>query len=534
MARIAVVTGRRAEQEVRGVVEQLRLQGMRVDVVVLPIDVVALASLEMLARHLKPIEDKYDVIIVPGTLPYEPEELRRISPKLVKGPMSPSHLALLAEIGDSGVREALETGVLRLEVNPVEALKELRKIHEDAEGVEVCGVKIPLRPPPFAVIAEVFARNRGAGEELVRRSLELYNRGADIVVLGFGPDWDRDEVLGVLKLSDREGLIVGIDSPHWRIVAEAVNKGLSCLAFSAWKGSKLLDTLQRGSPVVVIPGEPGAIPGDPVERARLLSEGVREAESRGLTVLADPLVDPPLMGLGRSIVAYYHASSLLPRTPLMAGIANVYELADVDTHGVIAALVFVFGELGVSIFLVGEESRKAYMAVTETAIASSMASIALLRKTIPKDIGLDLLAVKEKKERPGVKLPRKPSLTVEASHLASWHGFRQDLLGSHLIAVNREEGRLRDVYIGRRGTIEVRARNAVEAYKAAAFLGLASEPSHYAFLGYELCKAELALRLKRSYVMEEDLLIPPWERPYYVSRTRSVRRSDSSVRDGKC
>jgi len=257
------------------------------------------------------------------------------------------------------------------------------------------------------------------------------------------------------------------------------------------------------------------------KRVELLERLAKRAQQKGLVPIADPMVDPPGWGLARSVAAYLEASERLPETPLLAGIANAYELIDADSHGQVAVLTQLFAEAGASLMLVTEESRKTVMATTEAAIAATMTSVSLLKNRWPKDLGIDLLYAKEKRpsgDKP--QLPRRPRLSLDANALAAWYGFRQDRTGSHLIVV--EGDTIRDVYIGRRGVIELWGNNGRDLYKAVAYLGLASEPSHYAYLGYELCRAELAAIMKRSYVQDKPLLTPPWTRcSWYSARAMS-------------
>jgi len=287
-----------------------------------------------------------------------------------------------------------------------------------------------------------------------------------------------------------------------------------------------LERRPRGSTVVATPvGEDLSVPPTPLGRLEELRRVVDAAREKGLNVVADPIVDPPGMGgLGLSVASYFMASRELEGVPLLAGIANVYELMDADSHGAIAALVQVYAEAGASVLLATEASPKTRMAVTEAAIAATMTGISLLKRRLPKDMGVSLLYAKEKRPRPPPRrLPRRPRMTLEAAHLAAWKGFRQDPVGTHLLAL--EDDGIADYYIGRKGTLKIVARTAQEAYKAAAYLGLAGDPAHYAYLGYELCKAEHAARMKRSYAQEEPLLEPPWERsPYYQARTRRPAR----------
>ena len=259
--------------------------------------------------------------------------------------------------------------------------------------------------------------------------------------------------------------------------------------------------------------EGGRLPGSPLERVETLKRVVNAAAEKGFTVIADPVVDAPGMGsLGLSVSAYYLASREID-APLMAGIANIYEMLDADSHGQIAALTQIYAEAGASIMLASEESRKATMAVTEAAIAATMSSISLLKRKLPKDLGVDLLYAKEKRPPPEpAGLPRKPRMRLDASKLAPWRLFRPDRVGSHRIALDEAAGRILDYYIGRKGTVRLEGSRAEDLYKAIAYLGLAGDPGHLAYLGYELCKAEHAARMKRSYVQEKPLLTPPWEK----------------------
>jgi dihydropteroate synthase len=88
----------------------------------------------------------------------------------------------------------------------------------------------------------------------------------------------------------------------------------------------------------------------------------------------------------------------------MMGLSNVYELIDADTHSVIALLTSIAMELGVSVLLVTEESRKSINAVYEVVKTRDMVYRAYIRKSHPIDTGIDLLVIKEKRYR-GIKPP---------------------------------------------------------------------------------------------------------------------------------
>ncbi|BEP17745.1 dihydropteroate synthase-like protein [Pyrofollis japonicus] len=520
MPRIALVTGKRAAPRLRDLASMLSEKtGWVFEVIEAPVEVAALIPRELLRRVLMEHKGRYDLVIVPGTLGYSVDELEDAAgAPVVKGPEEPGTLLLLVELGEQGLEELKRLKRLEPSLMLDKWLEELRRYHEESPGVEVCGVKVPLRPPPLVVVAEVYVeQGEDHVEEAAEKAGELLRRGADIVVAGFSSSWSTDEALKALsRVVEAVGRPVAIDTPDRVLAAEAVSEGLACLVFTLGMDDPLFDVLPRGTAVVVAPyGKGYSLPAEPSERAEKLKHLVEKAQERGLVPVADPVLTAPGYGFGESIAAYYMASRIIKDTPILAGIANVYELVDADSPGQVAVLTQLVAELGASILLVTEESRKTTMAVTEAAIAATMTGISLLKKRPPKDLGIDLLLAKEKRPQPPPRLPRRRDKVFDASILAAWHGFRQDLTGSHLITVEKDE--IRDIYIGRKGVVEIRGTRGEEIYKAAAFLGLASEPSHYAYLGYELCKAEAALMLRRSYVQEKPLLAPPWTRCKYYS-----------------
>jgi dihydropteroate synthase-like protein len=525
--KVAIVTGRRASSFLRSIAATLSERtGWQVDVVEAPVEIASLMPKSVARRMVEKLDCKYDIVILPGTLPYTVDDIGGKCTLILKGPLDPADLLLLAELPSGEAVERLKRSrSITPELIIDRWLEELRNHHLSTPSIHICGARIPIRPPPVAVAAEVYVR-QGAEEEAVEKAVGFSRSGADIIVVGFSASYPRDRALDVLrKIHDAVGG-VAVDSPDKKLVARAVEEGYACLALSAGEGDPLFDLLPRGSPLVIIPVyRDYSTPSTARERVSLLQRLVSEARRRGLTPIADPLVDPPGFGFARSVEAYLLASEALD-APLMAGIANVYELIDADSHGQIAVLAQLYAEAGASILLVTEESRKTQRAVSEAAIAATMASISLLKRKPPKDMGLTLLYAKEKRAKPS-REPVKPSKVYDAGVLASWHGFRMDRLGSHVIMVDK--GVIRDFYTGRRGTIEVRGRTAEEVWKAIAYLGLASEPSHYAYLGCELCKAEQALRMGVSYEQEKPLLRHPAENAMVYSvreaRAKSLRAS---------
>ena len=143
-------------------------------------------------------------------------------------------------------------------------------------------------------------------------------------------------------------------------------------------------------PAVVIPG-PGQTS---------LEENVEAAKSFGILVIADPVLSPPLQGLAASIKGYIDFRRSNPNLPLFFGVGNVTELLDADSQGSNALLAALGSELEASILFTPEYSPKARGSVGELRTASEMMMLARHRHSPPKDLGIDLLVLKEKRHRP--------------------------------------------------------------------------------------------------------------------------------------
>ncbi len=514
--RLLLVTGRRAEEAVRRAATRLsELTGWRVDVYVAPVDVAALLPKEALKRIVETVGKGYDAVIVSGLVGYEVSDIAaETGVRVVKGPEDPYELVIAAEAGVEAFARSIEKGRFDVAAAVERWLELVREVHSRSAGVELCGVKVPLRPPPLVVVAEVYASGL---EDTAARARELAGRGADIIVVGFGFEHGLDEARRIVRRVWDEIGPVAVDSPNPRLLEVLAREGYCCLAFSATYDNRLVERLPHGQAVAVTPVRGGGAPRDPWERAELTVKLAREASGRGLVPVADPILDPPLQGLASSLVAYYLVARELRDTVLLAGVANVYELLDADSHGVVAALVPMLAEAGVSMVLASEESRKTSMAVTETAVAATMTSIAMIRSTTPKNLGVDLLSLKEKRRIRTASEGLKAGLRVDADSLA-WHTLRLEET-QHIIYLADDS--IRDAVLGGHGgPLELVGRSARSLYRAIAYLGLARMPDHLAYLGYELCKAELALKLGRSYVQDQELLVPPWRRRLVYSARR--------------
>ncbi len=328
MPRIALVTARRARGQVEEAARRIReATGWVVDVIEAPVEVAALIPRELLRRIILENRGRYDVFVVPGGLEYDVRGLgEELGVAVVRGPRDAAGLEVLAELGEEGLRRLVEEGELGPGLLLEKWLRELGERHRGAPGLEVCGVRVPVRPPPIVLAAEVYIRPGMGVDEVVERARRVLGEGADIVVAGLWEGVGRDEALEALRALAREAGAVAVDTADEGLALEAFRRGYACMYMSIGLWNRgFMARLPRGTAVVVTPVEEGfRLPATSTGRIEVLQRLVGEAEKLGLRPIVDPVLDAPGQGsLGMSIATYYLASAEMRDKPLMAGIANV-------------------------------------------------------------------------------------------------------------------------------------------------------------------------------------------------------------------
>ncbi|MCD6341215.1 MAG: DUF4346 domain-containing protein, partial [Desulfurococcales archaeon] len=169
-----------------------------------------------------------------------------------------------------------------------------------------------------------------------------------------------------------------------------------------------------------------------------------------------------------------------------------------------------------------EKSTKAQGSTLEVATASQMASIAWVRESPPKDLGIDLLILKDKTR---VAIPLTVDREVRVINVGGkvseeLRHTGLDPMGIFKIRVNYDDEVIEALYIGRKGRILIRGKNAKSIMNYILENKLVSKLSHAAYLGSELTKAEEALRIRKNYVQEEPLFK---EKRYSRPRARKLK-----------
>jgi dihydropteroate synthase-like protein len=210
-----------------------------------------------------------------------------------------------------------------------------------------------------------------------------------------------------------------------------------------------------------------------------------------------------------SFIAFKDFTERNPDLPLFVGVSNVTELIDADSVGVNALLARLSQEINASILLATEKSDKAKGTVAEEVTAAKMMFLAKKRGSVPKDLGIDLLILKDKRfhEEPYDKKFEANAKVVKASE--KLEPATLDSKGMFKIAVDRVERVLVAIYYDSiqmdKSINVVKGKTAESVCAKILEMGLVSTLDHAAYIGSELAKAEVALRTGKEYIQDSSL-----------------------------
>lgn len=521
--KVLVVTGRLAEKSVKRYTSE---SGMDADVVVLPVSVAAFITPRFAADVLKALGIRgYDLILMPGVVQGDVTTVETATGiPTFKGPIHaadiPLVLGLLGEvelsktvpaselIRDATYRKAMAE-IDEVDLNWQEVLKRHGGLVVGGEGYEVpVGRAFPMR-----VIAEIVNAPMLDKEAVRVRARYYESEGADIVDIGMLAGKQMPEKIeGIVEaVRTAVNLPISIDTLEPSEIEVAVEAGVDLVLSIDSGNMEEAASAISDTPVVVLPSnmKEGALPSRAEERVASLIDNIERARSLGLEkVIADPVLEPTLQpGIMESLKAYQLFRQLEGETPMLFGLGNVTELIDVDSPGVNGLLTAIACEVGADLLFVPEFSTKARRSVRETATASKMMFLAKRRETVPKDLAVDLLVLKEKRwrEEPYDSGIESMVEVVEAQGDVEFDG---DKAGWFKIEVDREKGLMAAIhfpYDEKKPDILVRGKSAGDIYQTIIRMGLVSKLDHAAYLGKELVKAETAIRLGRAYIQDEDL-----------------------------
>ena len=350
--RILFVTGRFAEEPLRGVVSQLATEtGFVGNVAVTKISVAALLHADWLAGQLQ-IDEPVDRVILPG---WCQGDLSRLE----------SQFGVPFELGPKDLFD-LPAHFGSKQKAPVD-----------------------LSQYTIEILAEINHAPRMTDDEIVSLAEHYRRSGADLIDLGCIPGETWGRVSEVTRLLVDRGLRVSIDSFDREEVEAAVNAGaelvLSC------NQSNIDWASQLDAELVAIPEAPFSL--------ESLEQTVQRLTDCKARFRIDPILEPIGFGFAASLGRYFDARKRWPDLDIMMGIGNLTELTEVDSAGMNFLLAGICEELGIRSVLTTEVINWASSSVREFDLARRLTRHSVENRALPKHVDSNLVALRDSKLR---------------------------------------------------------------------------------------------------------------------------------------
>lgn len=476
--RVLIVTGSKAYDSVKKAV------GSGADVLALDVSIAAFIT----PKLLRPISnlDSYDIVLVPGLASGDFSNIEmELGVKIRLGPKHAYDLDIVLPCIDSiDLSHTIPACHLLSNKKHSEAMDIIHGLEKKADcsfgikNLKIGGGSI------MKVMGEIVDATRLDPDVLQEVGNDYILDGADIIDLGVPIDATPAEVRCAVKAASHLDVPTSIDTLDPDLILAGIEAGIDMVLSLNGDNMELVGNAitEQGLAAVIIGG------GD----LKSLQRNIELAQDIGIKkVIADPILNPIGHGLVDSLMLYREFRQFSD-VPLFFGAGNVTELIDADSIGVNATMAGIAMELGASILFTPEYSDKAKGSISELKTAAEMMFLAEMRNTAPKDLGLDLLVIKEKRRR-------KDKIEVENPIEAKPHTeCVQDPMGCFRIALH--DGKI----IAKHGETCIAGTSARAVFDTIHDIGLASAPEHAAYLARELMKAELALKFGRSYMQDDE------------------------------
>jgi dihydropteroate synthase-like protein len=175
---------------------------------------------------------------------------------------------------------------------------------------------------------------------------------------------------------------------------------------------------------------------------------------------------------------------------------------DIDSIGINGLLAALATELNVSLVLITENSNKTRNSVKEMRRALDLCFLAKSKGALPKDLGINLLLAKSKTGGELLDLTKGNVITVSEDR-----GFISDPKGHFKISVDFRENTILAAHYNKTGAgcdTVFKGKTAEAISKKIIKSGLVSSLEHASYLGRELQRAETYLKLKKSFIQDEE------------------------------
>ncbi len=513
--KVLLITGVLAKEIVKRHAKESQVESK---VLALNVPVAAFLSPETISEALRARKlEGFDMVLVPGLMRGDAASISKVLKiPVFKGPRYAADLAItldsLGEVKLSSVTPACD--LLREKLQQ-KALQEIAKVELNREAllkkrgnIAIKGLAVG-KDFPMRVMAEIVDAALMKTEEVQRLAKHFVDVGADIIDVGMVAGESRPEDAKSLVSSVKAvvNVPVSIDTLNPKEIEAAISAGADLILSADAGNIEAIAPFAKKVAVVAIPTNQreGYFPKKAAQRVKVLEEVIMKARRLGVTnILGDLILEPS--EVLESFIAFRKFARRNPDIPLFVGVSNVTELFDADSVGVNALLARLSSEVDGAIVLATEKSDKAKGTVREEVTAAKMMFLAKKRGSVPKDLGISLLVLKDKRNREepyNEVLEKEAQVFIGESHSES---AVLDPKGAFKIFIDR----LDDTIVAAHYT-SIQAEKPVNVIKAKtaegilakiAERGLVSRIDHAAYLGSELARAEIALKTGKEYIQD--------------------------------
>ena len=327
------------------------------------------------------------------------------------------------------------------------------------------------------IIAEINHAPQLSIKEIITMADALRSDGATLIDVGCMPNATWDGIGECVRALKSEGHRVSVDSLNPDEISAAAKAGAE-LVLSV-NSSNRQQARDWGIEVVAIP--------DDIRDLNSLGATMEFLSKHNVPFRIDPILEPIGLGFTASIKRYIDARARWPEVEIMMGVGNLTELTDVDSAGVNMLLISICQELAIRSVLTTQVINWARSSVKEIDIARRIAWYSINENVPPKRISEELVSLRD---------PRLVQYDIEQI---------ETLAGNIKDNNYRILAELNQIHLLGSG-IHLSGEDPFDLFDQLADTNPKNlDPSHAFYLGYEMCKAMLALQLGKQYTQDESL-----------------------------
>lgn len=327
------------------------------------------------------------------------------------------------------------------------------------------------------IIAEINHAPQMTIDEILTAARSMSDDGATVIDVGCEPNSTWSGVGRCVEALKSEGHRTSIDSMNPVEIASAVAAGAELvLSVNSTNREHAVDW---GCEVVVIP--------DDIRDIRSMESTIEFLSSRNVSLRIDPILEPIGLGFAPSLARYLNARELWPEAEMMMGIGNITELTDVDSAGANVVLLAICQELGIRSVLTTQVINWARTSVKECDLARRLVYYAVNQKVPPKHLTDQLVTLRD----PSLLKFGIPQIEQLAAQIKD-NNYRifAEADQVHLLGSGKHF-RHADPFLVFDQLMSTQPSNV--------------DASHAFYLGYEMCKAMIAIQLGKQYTQDESL-----------------------------